>query len=128
MMEVLMVLLKIVIMIVVPVATSILTYFFKTYVEQLIDKNVKGETAEALKRGVDIITDSVNYVQQTYVDTLKKEDKFTLEAQEKALQDAKNRAIELMNSDITTAIENSYGDLDTYVTTIIESIIVKGKH
>lgn len=126
-MEVLMVLLKLIIMIVVPVATSVLTYFFKTYVEQLIDKNVKGETAEALKRGVDIITDSVNYVQQTYVDTLKKEDKFTLETQEKALQAAKDRAIELMNGDITTAIENSYGNLDTYVTTIIESIIAQNK-
>lgn len=126
-MEVLMVLLKLIIMIVVPVATSVLTYFFKTYVEQLIDKNVKGETAEALKRGVDIITDSVNYVQQTYVDTLKKEDKFTPEAQEKALQAAKDRAIELMNGDITMAIENSYGNLDTYVTTIIESIIAQNK-
>lgn len=126
-MEVLMVLLKLIIMIVVPVATSVLTYFFKTYVEQLIDKNVKGETAEALKRGVDIITDSVNYVQQTYVDTLKKEDKFTPEAQEKALQAAKDRAIELMNGDITTAIENSYGNLDIYVTTIIESIIAQNK-
>ena len=126
-MEVLMVLLKLIIMLVVPVATSVLTYFFKTYVEQLIDKNVKGETAEALKRGVDIITDSVNYVQQTYVDTLKKEDKFTPEAQEKALQAAKDRAIELMNGDITTAIENSYGNLDTYVTTIIESIIAQNK-
>lgn len=126
-MEVLMVLLKLIIMIVVPVATSVLTYFFKTYVEQLIDKNVKGETAEALKRGVDIITDSVNYVQQTYVDTLKKEDKFTPEAQEKALQAAKDRAIELMNGDITIAIENSYGNLDTYVTTIIESIIAQNK-
>ena len=126
-MEVLMVLLKLIIMIVVPVATSVLTYFFKTYVEQLIDKNVKGETAEALKRGVDIIIDSVNYVQQTYVDTLKKENKFTPEAQEEALQAAKDRAIELMNGDITTAIENSYGNLDTYVTTIIESIIAQNK-
>lgn len=126
-MEVLMVLLKLIIMIVVPVATSVLTYFFKTYVEQLIDKNVKGETAEALKRGVEIITDSVNYVQQTYVDTLKKEDKFTAEAQAEALQAAKDRAIELMNGDITTAIENSYGNLDTYVTTIIESIIAQNK-
>lgn len=126
-MEVLMVLLKLIIMIVVPVATSVLTYFFKTYVEQLIDKNVKGETAEALKRGVDIITDSVNYVQQTYVDTLKKEDKFTPEAQEKALQAAKDRAIELMNGDIAMAIQNNYGNLDTYVTTIIESIIAQNK-
>ena len=124
-MEILMVLLKLVIMIVVPVATTVLTYLIKKYVEELIDKNVKGETAEALKQGLDIITDSVNYVQQTYVDTLKKEDKFTAEAQAEALEAAKNRAIELMNTDIQSAIESSYGNLDTYVTTIIESIIAK---
>ena len=124
-MEILMVLLKLVIMIVVPVATSVLTYLFKKYVEELINKNVQGETAEALKRGLDIITDSVNYVQQTYVDNLKKEDKFSAEAQAEALEAAKNRAIELMNTDIQSAIESSYGNLDTYVTTIIESIIAK---
>ena len=124
-MEILMVLLKLVIMIVVPVATSVLTYLFKKYVEELINKNVQGETAEVLKRGLDIITDSVNYVQQTYVDTLKKEDKFSAEAQAEALEAAKNRAIELMNTDIQSAIESSYGNLDTYVTTIIESIIAK---
>ena len=124
-MEILMVLLKLVIMIVVPVATSVLTYLFKKYVEELINKNVQGETAEALKHGLDIITDSVNYVQQTYVDTLKKENKFSAEAQAEALEAAKNRAIELMNTDIQSAIESSYGNLDTYVTTIIESIIAK---
>lgn len=124
-MEILMVLLKLVIMIVVPVATTVLTYLLKTYVEELINKNVQGETAEALKRGLDIITDSVNYVQQTYVDTLKKENKFSAEAQAEALEAAKNRAIELMNTDIQSAIESSYGNLDTYVTTIIESIIAK---
>ena len=124
-MEILMVLLKLVIMIVVPVATTVLTYLLKTYVEGLINKNVQGETAEALKRGLDIITDSVNYVQQTYVDTLKKENKFSAEAQAEALEAAKNRAIELMNTDIQSAIESSYGNLDTYVTTIIESIIAK---
>lgn len=124
-MEILMVLLKLVIMIVVPVATTVLTYLLKTYVEELINKNVQGETAEALKCGLDIITDSVNYVQQTYVDTLKKENKFSAEAQAEALEAAKNRAIELMNTDIQSAIESSYGNLDTYVTTIIESIIAK---
>lgn len=121
--EIIMTLLKIVIMIIVPVATSVLTYFSKKYLNILIDRVAKDETALALKQGVNLIVDSVNYIQQTYVDVLKKEDKFTLEAQEEALQAAKNRAIELMNDDITTAIKSNYGNIDTYVITIIESII-----
>ncbi|WP_440971767.1 phage holin, LLH family [Megamonas funiformis] len=127
MVDVLMVFLKLVIMVVVPVATSVLTFLLKTYLEELINKNVQNETADALKKGLNIILDSVNYVQQTYVDNLKKEDKFTAEAQSKALQSAKQRAIELMNTDVQSAIEASYGNLDTYVTTVIESLIKKNK-
>ena len=127
MVDVLMVFLKLVIMVVVPVATSVLTFLLKTYLEELINKNVQNETADALKKGLNIILDSVNYVQQTYVDNLKKEDKFTAEAQSKALQSAKQRAIELMNTDVQSAIEASYGKLDTYVTTVIESLIKKNK-
>lgn len=127
MVDVLMVFLKLVIMVVVPVATSILTFLLKTYLEELINKNIQNETADALKKGLNIILDSVNYVQQTYVDNLKKEDKFTAEAQSKALQSAKQRAIELMNTDVQSAIEASYGNLDTYVTTVIESLIKKNK-
>ena len=33
-----------------------------------------------------------------------------------------------MNTDVQSAIESSYGNLDTYVTTIIESLIVKNKN
>lgn len=127
MVDVLMVFLKLVIMVVVPVATSVLTFLLKTYLEELINKNVQNETADALKKGLNIILDSVNYVQQTYVDNLKKEDKFTAEAQSKALQSAKQRAIELMNTDVQSAIEASYGNLDTYVTTVIESLVKKNK-
>lgn len=127
MVDVLMVFLKLVIMVVVPVATSVLTFLLKTYLEELINKNVQNETADALKKGLNVILDSVNYVQQTYVDNLKKEDKFTAEAQSKALQSAKQRAIELMNTDVQSAIEASYGNLDTYVTTVIESLIKKNK-
>ena len=127
MVDVLMVFLKLVIMVVVPVATSVLTFLLKTYLEELINKNIQNETADALRKGLNIILDSVNYVQQTYVDNLKKEDKFTAEAQSKALQSAKQRAIELMNTDVQSAIEASYGNLDTYVTTVIESLIKKNK-
>lgn len=127
MVDVLMVFLKLVIMVVVPVATSVLTFLLKTYLEELINKNIQNETADALKKGLNIILDSVNYVQQTYVDDLKKEDKFTAEAQSKALQSAKQRAIELMNTDVQSAIEASYGNLDTYVTTVIESLVKKNK-
>lgn len=126
-MEFLMELLKIVIMIVVPVATSIITYYAQKYFNQLIDENVSDEMEATLTKGFQILMDSVNYVQQTYVDSLKKQDKFTAEAQKEAFELAKKRAIELMNQHTQDAIIHIYGNLDTYIDTMIESIINQNK-
>lgn len=126
-MEFLMELLKIVIMIVVPVATSVLTYYAQKYFNQLIDENVSDEMEATLTKGFQILMDSVNYVQQTYVDSLKKQDKFTTEAQKEAFELAKKRAIELMNQHTQDAIIHIYGNLDTYIDTMIESIINQNK-
>lgn len=126
-MEFLMELLKIVIMIVVPVATSVLTYYAQKYFNQLIDENVSDEMEATLTKGFQILMDSVNYVQQTYVDSLKKQDKFTAEAQKEAFELAKKRAIELMNQHTQDAITHIYGNLDTYIDTMIESIINQNK-
>ena len=126
-MEFLMELLKIVIMIVVPVATSVLTYYAQKYFNQLINDNVNDELEATLEKGFQILMDSVNYVQQTYVDSLKKQDKFTAEAQKETFELAKKRAIELMNQYTQDAIIHIYGNLDTYIDTMIESIINQNK-
>lgn len=126
-MDFLMELLKIVIMIVVPVATSVLTYYAQKYFNQLIDENVNDELEATLEKGFQILMDSVNYVQQTYVDSLKNQEKFTVEAQKEAFELAKKRAIELMNQHTQDAIIHIYGNLDTYIDTMIESIINQKK-
>ena len=120
-------LLKIVIMIVVPVATSVLTYYAQKYFNQLIDENVSDEMEATLTKGFQILMDSVNYVQQTYVDSLKNQEKFTTEAQKEAFELAKKRAIELMNQHTQDVITHIYGNLDTYIDTMIESIINQNK-
>ena len=126
-MDVLMVALKIIIMIIVPVATSIITYFGKKCADALISRIDNTNTQEALNSAVGLIINSVNCIQQTYVDNLKKADKFTPEAQMEALDMAKQKAIELMNTTMIDAITKNYGDIDQYVSTIIESIIANNK-
>lgn len=126
-MDVLMVLLKIIIMVAVPVLTSVMTYFLKKYLTVLIEKYTDGKTEEDLKKGLDIILASVDYVQQTYVDDLKKNNSFTEEAHKQALNAAKEKAIKLMNEDISNAIEKNYGNVDEYVETIIEHLVSQNK-
>ena len=92
----------------------------KKYVDEKVDN-------EQLKKAADIIATAVNSVQQTYVDDLKKNGDFTLEAQKKALEKAKNQALNLMNDKVTSAIQNNYGDIEKFVITTIEGIIGKQK-
>lgn len=119
-MEVFLMILQTIISIVIPVAISVLTYFAKKYVDEKVDN-------EQLKKAADIIATAVNSVQQTYVNDLKKNGDFTLEAQKKALEKAKNQALNLMNDKVTSAIQNNYGDIEKFVITTIEGIIGKQK-
>ena len=126
-MELLMELLKIIIMIVVPEATSVLTYYAQKYFNQLIDENVSDEMEATLTKGFQILMDSVNYVQQTYVDSLKNQEKFTAEAQKEAFELAKKRAIEIMNQHTQDVNTHIYGNIDIYIDTMIESNINQNK-
>jgi hypothetical protein len=75
----------------------------------------------------EIINNAVLTVSQTYVDTLKKNGNFDEASQE----EAKNKAIEIANKLITEeskkAIIILYGDFDTYLDSMIESIVKQNK-
>ena len=120
--------LQTILMIIVPSATTILTYYLKQFLERKINANFAAEQAEYLKRGIDLIYTSVGYVQQTYVDSLKKQNIFDTSAQRKALDLARDKATELMNDEIQTAIIQSYGNLNTFIETTIEQIIAEKQY
>ena len=117
--------LQTILMIIVPSATTILTYYLKQFLERKIDANFTAEQAEYLKRGIDLIYTSVGYVQQTYVDSLKKQNIFDTSAQRKALDLARDKAAELMSEEIQTAIIQNYGNLNTFIETTIEQIVAE---
>ena len=65
----------------------------------------------------------VQEVYQTYVETLKKEGKFDKEAQEKALHNCLTTLKSQLKNEIWEYIKNNFGDIDTYLISLIESII-----
>ena len=75
----------------------------------------------------EIINNAVLTVSQTYVDTLKRNGNFDEASQE----EAKNKAIEIANKLITEeskkAIIILYDDFDTYLDSMIESIVKQNK-
>ena len=119
--------LKAIITIAIPVLTAIGTTLAGRYVEIKTEEIKDARIREALREGAKIIFDSVNCVNQTYVDELKKQNKFDKEAQAIALTKAKNMAMDLMNAEIKKVLAIQYDDVDKYITTLIESYIAQQK-
>lgn len=71
----------------------------------------------------DIVMNAVRSVFQTYVETLKKNGTFDKESQKVALIKAKDDALAQMSDEIKDYITKNYGDLETWITTQIESTI-----
>lgn len=73
------------------------------------------------------ITQSVAMVNQTFVDSLKAEGKFDLDAQQKAFDLAKENWAEMMNDEMKVVVVNEIGDLEAWLTTKIEAAVSNNK-
>ena len=69
----------------------------------------------------DTITDCVLATNQTYVDALKQQGKFDLEAQKIAFDKTYNAVLDIIADDAYMYLTNAVGDLQTYITTRIEA-------
>lgn len=126
-MEILLSALKIAITIFVPVITSILTMLASKFVEAKIQKIQDEKIKSLILEGTNLILDSMNYVQQAYVDDLKASGSFTAEAQQQALDAAKKRALKIMPDNVYYVLDSHFQDIDTYIDNVIESAIAKKK-
>lgn len=89
-----------------------------------LNAKIKDENAkQQLTVATDIVMNAVRSVFQTYVETLKKNGTFDKESQKVALIKAKDDAIAQMSDEIKDYITKNYGDLETWITTQIESTI-----
>jgi hypothetical protein len=91
---------------------------------QLINAKINNEkAAKLLSTATEIVLNAVRSVFQTYVEALKENGTFDAESQKKALSQAKDTALSQMSEEIKSYITSNYGDLDTWLTTQIESSI-----
>lgn len=89
----------------------------------LSSKTKNEKATNTIKVANDIVLNAVKCVLQTYVDSLKKEGKFDEASQFLALSKAKEKALEQMSEETKDFIEKNYGNLDSWLTTNIESAI-----
>lgn len=69
----------------------------------------------------DTVVDCVIATNQTYVEALKDKNAFDAAAQREAFKLTYNAVLEILGEDITEYLNNSIGDINTYIIKLIEA-------
>lgn len=104
---------------------GVLTAFSIKYINMKsteIQAKVDNDTADKyITMLTDTITACVMATNQTYVEILKKENAFTVEAQKEAFNLTFNAIMTVLTDDAKAYLTEIYGDLTTYITAKIEA-------
>lgn len=73
------------------------------------------------------VTDCVIATNQTYVNSLKEQGSFDEKAQKKAFNDTYKAVMKILNEDAKTYLNDSIGDLEVYITKMIEAGVNEAK-
>ena len=109
------------------VLTVYIVKFIQKKTQELNSKNENELMNKYLTMLSNTIINCVIATNQTYVESLKKQGKFDLEAQKVAFEMTYNAVINVLSSDAKTYLSNIYGDLDKYITNMIEAEVNKNK-
>ena len=98
-----------------------LTYLISVKIKELKQKTNDDTAKKYLDMLNDTISAAVLATTQTYVEALKKEGKFDLDAQKQAFQQTYDAVMKVLTEEAVKYITTSVGDLETYVTNQIEA-------
>lgn len=98
------------------------------FLVSLLRAKIKNEQlARVLDRAAKIVSDSVQLINQTYVDALKYSNQFDEKAQKEAFELCKERVLAMLNQEAVKAIYDTYGDFEVWLRTMIESNVRQEK-
>jgi hypothetical protein len=104
---------------------GILTVYAVKFIKIKSDEISKKANNETASKYIDLlsntISDCVIATNQTYVEALKKENAFTVEAQKEAFQLTYDAVMSVLSDDAKVYLTSIYGDLTAYITTKIEA-------
>lgn len=103
------------------IATTFLVLFLNSKKKE-IEVKIENETAQKyINMALDTIAECVIATNQTYVDSLKAQGKFDMEAQKIAFQKTFDNVMALLSQEAKDYLAAAYGDLTNYLTTRIEA-------
>lgn len=110
------------------VLTLYIVQYIRTKTAELNNKNDNEMLSKYITMLSDTVIDCVIATNQTYVDSLKAQGKFDVEAQKIAFEMTYNAVIKVLNNDAKNYLTNIYGDLSTYITNMIEAEVNRNKN
>ena len=125
--ELLTTLIQVVVLPAIPVLVAYLVKYLKARAEHTATRLDNELIRTYLQEATDAVLQGVTYTAQTYVDTLKKQDKWDEEAQKIAFNTAKDIALKLLTEEAKQLITDMYGDLTVWLDTKIEQTVKEQK-
>ena len=117
-------------LVVYPVITAAgiyLTYLISVKIKELKQKADNETASKYLDMLNNVISNAVLATTQTYVDSLKNQGKFDVEAQKEAFRQTYDAVIKVLTEDAIKCLTVSVGDLETYITNRIEAEVKLSK-
>lgn len=102
------------------ILTKFLVDFIKIKSEEILGKVDNDLADKYIKMLTETITDCVIATNQTYVNSLKEQGKFDLEAQKVAFEMTCNSVLAILSDDAKEYLINVFGDLEEYIRNKIE--------
>lgn len=110
---------------------GILTAYFVKFINiksSEIQNKVKNDNADKyIAMVADTVSACVIATNQTYVETLKKQNAFTAEAQKEAFKITYDAVMAILTDEAKTYLTEIYGDMSAYITTKIEAEVNMSK-
>lgn len=120
-MEIMTIILEVAIIPLLIALTGYLVAFIKSKTKEITDRVENDKADKYIYMLSNTITKCVTATNQTYVDSLKKENAFTKEAQLKALEMTADAVLAILSDEAKAYLPTIVGDLNTYILTQIES-------
>ena len=117
-------------LVIIPLLVVLSTYFIKfinAKSNELINRVDNDKHDKYVLILQETVTDRVLTTTQTYVDALKGQNAFDLEAHKKAFEMTKTAVLAILTDDAKEYLASALGDFDQYLTTLIEAQVQVNK-
>lgn len=110
------------------IITTVITVVVLPYIKQWLTTKVKDEKYRtAISEVFEQVNISVNYIEQTVVNQLKKDGKWNTETQKDALNKAIDSVLASLSDSTIDYLKSNMDDVPKYIATQIESAIISNK-